>query len=108
MMGEIGSIDGPTYLALLHEHAALKAENERLENGECLVKLHNALLAEGEKAKALLQQTEELEAENERLRLLLNRTKPYIYAYEESTGMSIDEIIGAIDAEREGEGWTKN
>ena len=31
-MGEIGSIDGLTYLALLHEHAALKAEIERLRS----------------------------------------------------------------------------
>ena len=54
-------------------NVVLKKENERLENGECLVKLHNALLLEGEKTKALLRQTEELKAENERLRVVIDR-----------------------------------
>ena len=43
-----------------------------------------------------------LEAENERLRSLLNRAKPYIEAYEEATGESIEQILSAIDAAMEG------
>jgi len=92
-----------------------QAEIERLKNGEFLVKLHNALLLEGEKTKALLRQTEEQRAEIERLRPDAERYRLHRTGNHSDVLMEVppgsdnweplvgDHLDKATDAAREGE-----